>query len=107
MKGETKKVHIHILFQNLIFLKIVILSQDDQPLPLYESSYYVNHNIVDYGQSNLYFKNIHFFMHASIHTAYIYCCLFCASCCDRDFSLLLKSSIGANILETLFSFFLF
>lgn len=38
-----------------------------------EAAYYVNHDTGDYGQSNIYFKNSHLFMHASIHPAYIYC----------------------------------
>ena len=72
MRGEINTVHIHISFQNLIFLKIIILSQDGQPLPLYESNHYVNHNIIENVQSNLYVPNIHFFMHSLVHAAYIY-----------------------------------
>ena len=72
MRGEINTVHIHISFQNLVFLNMIILSQDGQPLPLYESNHYVNHNIIENVQSNLYVPNIHFFMHASVHAAYIY-----------------------------------
>ena len=65
---------------------------------------YVNHDIGDYGQSNIYFKNIHLFMHVSIHPACYLLCSYFVQIDMTEISPLLKSFLGANILEYLFFF---
>lgn len=78
--------------------------QDAQSLSSHESSLCQSYNIVGCGQSSLYLGIFFSFcLHQFVQHIFIVC-LFCASRWQR-FHLSLKTSVGANIPESLFFFY--